>query len=393
MVAMLSVLREEKGHDVGIAAVAALRRRFPHIRLLVVGDGEARERLEALAAPGSGAVTFAGHRDDVMEVLDAADVLLHPSRIDAFPGALLEAMAAGVPVVATAVGGIPDIVDDGVTGVLVAAAAQSRGPRGRARAAARRRQRSAPPCRARAREVPARASAPSAGSRASGRVRGRAARPAAQLNVSPRAAAARRRRSPRSTDAPSRRASRAAGGPGTRARRARARASRARVARRAPAAAARLDAAERVAPGAVERPSPVRAREPQLGELVRPEVDQGRAVEAAPFPVVDAHRRRPRAAMFPRQKSPWTAQRGTSVPRSGASRLPQRARPRRPRRPAAPAATRLAVACSAARSSSVVPRRSRVRGRGLEAAQPLECSFLRPGPRRSSRARRTAPRA
>ena len=85
----------------------------------MVGDGETRPQLEALAAT-TGAVTFAGHRDDVMAVLDAADVLLHPSRIDAFPGALLEAMAAGVPVVATAVGGIPDIVDDGVTGVLVA---------------------------------------------------------------------------------------------------------------------------------------------------------------------------------------------------------------------------------------------------------------------------------
>ncbi len=120
VIAMLSVLREEKGHDLGIAAIAALRARFPGVQLLVVGEGETRPRLEALAASMAGTVTFAGHRDDVMEVLDAADVLLHPSRIDAFPGALLEAMAAGVPVVATAVGGIPDIVDDGVTGILVA---------------------------------------------------------------------------------------------------------------------------------------------------------------------------------------------------------------------------------------------------------------------------------
>jgi glycosyltransferase involved in cell wall biosynthesis len=68
-------------------------------------------------------VTLAGHREDVMEVLDASDLLLHPSRIDAFPGALLEAMAAGVPVVATAVGGIPDIIENGVSGILVPAPA------------------------------------------------------------------------------------------------------------------------------------------------------------------------------------------------------------------------------------------------------------------------------
>jgi glycosyltransferase involved in cell wall biosynthesis len=62
---------------------------------------------------------MAGHRDDVMDVLDAVDVVVHPTHADAFPTALLEAMAASVPTVATAVGGIPEIVDAGVTGILI----------------------------------------------------------------------------------------------------------------------------------------------------------------------------------------------------------------------------------------------------------------------------------
>jgi len=120
VVATLSVLRADKGHDVAIDAVVRLRDRFPNLRLLVVGEGAARPQIErAMAALGGGGV-LAGHRDDVMGVLDAVDVLVHPTRIDAFPTALLEAMAAGVPVVATAVGGIPEIIEDGRTGVLVA---------------------------------------------------------------------------------------------------------------------------------------------------------------------------------------------------------------------------------------------------------------------------------
>ena len=123
VVATLSVLRADKGHDLTVDAVARLRERFPDLRLLVVGDGPARADVERAVATLGGAGVLAGHRDDVMAVLDAADVLVHPSRIDAFPTALLEALAAGVPAVATAVGGIPEIVDDGRTGVLVAAPA------------------------------------------------------------------------------------------------------------------------------------------------------------------------------------------------------------------------------------------------------------------------------
>jgi glycosyltransferase involved in cell wall biosynthesis len=121
VVATLSVLRAGKGHDVAADAVARLRARFPRLRLLVVGDGPARADVQRLLEPlGDGAV-LAGHRDDVMAVLDAVDVLVHPTSVDAFPTALLEAMAAGVPVVATAVGGIPEIVEDGRSGALLPA--------------------------------------------------------------------------------------------------------------------------------------------------------------------------------------------------------------------------------------------------------------------------------
>ncbi len=119
VVAIVAVLRPGKGHDVAVAAVEHVRRALPAARLLIAGDGPARDEVARLAAPlGDGAV-LAGHRDDVMAVLDAADVLVHPSRADAFPTVLLEALAAGLPVVATAVGGIPEIVEDGRTGVLV----------------------------------------------------------------------------------------------------------------------------------------------------------------------------------------------------------------------------------------------------------------------------------
>jgi glycosyltransferase involved in cell wall biosynthesis len=120
VVAMVATLRPEKCHEVALAALPALRARFPDVRLLLAGDGPTRPRLEDLTrAIGREGVIITGHRDDVMAVLDAADVLLHPSRIEAFPTVLLEAMAASVPIVATAVGGVPEIVRDGEGGRLV----------------------------------------------------------------------------------------------------------------------------------------------------------------------------------------------------------------------------------------------------------------------------------
>jgi len=117
---MFSALRPEKGHDVAIGAVELLRSRFPNLRMVIAGDGPIRADLSRLALPLGDAIVMTGPRFDVMRLLDATDLYLQPSRADAFPTALLEAMAASVPVVATAVGGIPEIVVHDRTGVLVA---------------------------------------------------------------------------------------------------------------------------------------------------------------------------------------------------------------------------------------------------------------------------------
>jgi glycosyltransferase involved in cell wall biosynthesis len=118
---MVSVLRSGKGHDVAARATAALRERFPNLRLLVLGTGPDRERIARDLEPLGDSALMAGHRDDVLEVIDAMDVLIHPSLIDALPTALIEAMAASTPVVATAVGGIPEMVIPGETGILIGA--------------------------------------------------------------------------------------------------------------------------------------------------------------------------------------------------------------------------------------------------------------------------------
>lgn len=121
LVLMLSALRPEKSHATAIAAVRRLRERHSGPRLLIVGDGPSRAEIEVLAAEAGPFVTMAGYQADAMAVLDAADVLLHPSLHDAFPTTLLEAMAASVPIVATGVDGILEMVDDGENGVLLPA--------------------------------------------------------------------------------------------------------------------------------------------------------------------------------------------------------------------------------------------------------------------------------
>src|SRR6185369_3181875 len=83
------------------------------------GAGTMEPALRALAAPLGRAVVFLGARADVPDLLAASDVVVLASLAEALPTALMEAAAAGRPCVATRVGGVPEIVDDGVTGLLV----------------------------------------------------------------------------------------------------------------------------------------------------------------------------------------------------------------------------------------------------------------------------------
>lgn len=112
VVTIMAVLRPEKAHVTSIEAIRRLRERLPNARLLIAGDGPSRPQVEAAAAAAGDGVVMAGFRSDVMAVLDASDVLLHAPSYDALPTSIIEAMAASVPIVATRVGGIPELVGD-----------------------------------------------------------------------------------------------------------------------------------------------------------------------------------------------------------------------------------------------------------------------------------------
>ncbi len=94
---------------------------MPTARLLVVGEGSRREELEAqaIALGIAKTVVFTGRRDDIPAVTAALDVAVLPSDREAQGLTILEAMALSRPVVASAVGGIPEVIQDGRTGLLV----------------------------------------------------------------------------------------------------------------------------------------------------------------------------------------------------------------------------------------------------------------------------------
>ncbi|MBI2469458.1 MAG: glycosyltransferase [Candidatus Rokubacteria bacterium] len=133
LVAVVARLHPLKGIEYFLEAAAIVARRFPDARFLLVGDAftirndaivsdvayrrELERRASRLGLDGR--VVFTGSRLDVPELLSEVAVSVLPSLSEGLPNAVLESMAAGVPVVATRVGGTPEAVEDGVTGLLV----------------------------------------------------------------------------------------------------------------------------------------------------------------------------------------------------------------------------------------------------------------------------------
>ncbi|MFH1023970.1 MAG: glycosyltransferase family 4 protein [Planctomycetota bacterium] len=121
LVGIVSVVRRGKGHEELLEAAARLRQTHPLVRYIIAGDGNYVEQVRsAITRLGvEDIVRMIGHRDDVPDLLAALDVVTLPSHSEGTPQVILQALAMGRPVVASNVGGIPEIVEDRKNGLLV----------------------------------------------------------------------------------------------------------------------------------------------------------------------------------------------------------------------------------------------------------------------------------
>jgi len=121
VVTIVGRLDEWKGHRFFLEAARDVLAQLQMVRFLVVGDGVLRNELETLSEELGKAkeVIFCGHRDDIPQILSASNVVVSSSLSEGFGRVIVEAMAMAKPVVGTRVGGVPEVVVDGVSGILV----------------------------------------------------------------------------------------------------------------------------------------------------------------------------------------------------------------------------------------------------------------------------------
>jgi len=121
VVGCVARLRPQKGYELFLETAARVLKRTPEVKFLIVGDGEEYARLVNLSNQlgVSSRVGFVGARTDVDRIMPCFDLFLLTSHYEGMPVCLLESMASAVPVVATGVGGVPEVIQDGISGCLV----------------------------------------------------------------------------------------------------------------------------------------------------------------------------------------------------------------------------------------------------------------------------------
>lgn len=126
IIGTISELHKNKGLKYAIGALADLPEKFTNVAFIIIGEGEERENLEATIKKNNltKKVILCGYKDNASSLLKAFDVFILPSIKEGLPYVLLEAGMAGIPVISTDTGGIPEIIDDMETGILV----QSKNP-------------------------------------------------------------------------------------------------------------------------------------------------------------------------------------------------------------------------------------------------------------------------
>jgi glycosyltransferase involved in cell wall biosynthesis len=125
LVVSVGNLRKQKRHDVLLEAIAIARKSVPNLKCWIIGEGPLRhdleQRAQSLGLLEDGGIQFLGKRRDVPALLRLADIFVLASDHEGYPNAVQEALAAGLPVVATRVGAVPDMIKDGENGFLVSA--------------------------------------------------------------------------------------------------------------------------------------------------------------------------------------------------------------------------------------------------------------------------------
>ncbi len=121
LVGTIGRLQPQKDHKTFLKASSLILKKFPKVHFLIVGGGSLRRELEDFTKnlEIEKNVHFLGERKDIEEILPLMDIFVLTSKREGFPITVLEAMACGVPVVATSVGGTPEIIEDGKTGFLI----------------------------------------------------------------------------------------------------------------------------------------------------------------------------------------------------------------------------------------------------------------------------------